>query len=64
MPELTEIEKTTPPAAEAVEEAGAGSGSDSDTEVCEIFTFILQWNIHFIEIEEIWNYNHYWCWCL
>ncbi|XP_068239708.1 nascent polypeptide-associated complex subunit alpha isoform X2 [Palaemon carinicauda] len=32
MPELTEIEKTSPPAAEAVEEPGAGSGSDSDTE--------------------------------
>jgi len=32
MPELTEIEKTTPPAAEAVEEPGAASGSDSDTE--------------------------------
>jgi len=32
MPELTEIEKTTPPAAEAVEDPAAGSGSDSDTE--------------------------------
>jgi len=32
MPELTEIEKTTPAAAEATEEREAGSGSDSDTE--------------------------------
>lgn len=32
MPELTEIEKTSPPAAEAVEEPAAASGSDSDTE--------------------------------
>jgi len=32
MPELTEIEKTTPSAAEATEEREAGSGSDSDTE--------------------------------
>ncbi|XP_042238830.1 nascent polypeptide-associated complex subunit alpha-like [Homarus americanus] len=30
MPELTEIEKTSPPAAKAVEEPEAGSGSDSD----------------------------------
>lgn len=32
MPQLTEIEKTTPSAAEAAEEHEAGSGSDSDTE--------------------------------
>lgn len=30
MPELTEIRKTSPPAAEAADDADAGSGSDSD----------------------------------
>lgn len=43
MPELTEIEKTFPPAAEAAEDPEAGSGSDSDASEVSVGVGVLTW---------------------